>query len=206
MMTDQRVSVTCWTCGSRAKEILATAWLCRLSCCAVSSPSSISTIPAQIDRQKNANFIHTRKKLIIYIFLSYLECSSILVLRPPCTAWFPALTHLNQMNWSLSDISSAWWRADHLNQVCWRGGTSISCRIRPLPPWGTAVKNNKQCFISQGQSLGCSLFHLSVWSKFVPSLNSVLVNMSLFLSSASWPPHTIYWRNLNQLILFFLVD
>lgn len=38
---------TCCTCGSLAKEVRATAWLCRLSCWAVSSPSSISTRPAQ---------------------------------------------------------------------------------------------------------------------------------------------------------------
>lgn len=39
--------VTCWTCGSLAKEVLATAWLCSSSRWAVNSPSSISTRPAQ---------------------------------------------------------------------------------------------------------------------------------------------------------------
>lgn len=41
--------ITCCTCGSLAKEILAKVWLCRFSRCAVSSPSSISTRPAQTD-------------------------------------------------------------------------------------------------------------------------------------------------------------
>lgn len=42
----ETMTTTCCTCGSFAKEVLATAWLCSSRRCAVSSPSSISTRPA----------------------------------------------------------------------------------------------------------------------------------------------------------------
>lgn len=41
-------------------------------------------------------------------------------------------THLSG---SLSGLCRAWWRADHLNRVCWRRKTSKTCRIVALEDW-----------------------------------------------------------------------
>lgn len=63
-----RWEMTCWTCGSLAKEVLATAWLCSSSRWAVSSPSSISTRPAQ-KVAADATHVWCNKEAILYTWI-----------------------------------------------------------------------------------------------------------------------------------------